>query len=156
VQINVRRIGGIFTPRIELIAPDGSTIPPSTDEADAFGQILTFEDGLGVDGRYRIFVRQSNASSDGILTQSEYSLTLTQNGQVLSDRNQGLHRIPSIGTDTIPDTFIGTPDTESFTDIDLYGTVEVSGIDPNQQRNAFLLAGARTIRVDNTNTVSRV
>ena len=156
VQLNVRRIGGIFTPRLELIAPDGSMIPPTTNEMDAFGQVLMFEDGLGIGGTYRIFVTQSDASSDGILTQSEYSLTLTQNGQVLSDRNDGLDPIPSIDTEAIPDNFIGTPDTESFTDIELYGDIEVSRIDPNQQRNGFLLEGARSINVDNTNIISRI
>lgn len=156
VHIQVRRIAGVFTPSLDLIAPDGSSIPTSVQESDAFGQLLIFQDGLSADGTYRIFVSQDASTSDGILTQSEYSLTLSHHGQNLLDRNAGLDPIPTIGSEPLGNNFIGEADATAFSGIELYGSIEVSQPDTINQRNRFLLTGAHTISIDNTNIVSRL
>ncbi|MGJ3239861.1 MAG: DUF6531 domain-containing protein [Anaerolineae bacterium] len=148
VAVRVARIGGIFVPRLRLIAPDGQPVRVLDDTRDEHNHEILISDGLPQTGTYRIEITQQSAASDGVLTQSEYSLLLEQRGQMITDASALLERpLPELDADTLPDYFTGTP-TTSFLNIEVYG--DATRTDP------FTLTGVRRVIVDNSNVVARV
>ncbi|MGB7337450.1 MAG: DUF6531 domain-containing protein [Phototrophicaceae bacterium] len=154
ITVQVRRIAGIFTPRITLIAPDGTIVPPSLDNADDHLQTVTFRDGI-VAGRYQINVSQENAQTNGSITQNEYTLALQQRGQQF-DLEAALVDVPRISPNPFPDYFLGRGDSETFDNLTLFGDVTITQIDNTVQASRFLISGARDLTIDNTNTISRL
>lgn len=155
VSFDLRRIGGVFTPELTVLAPDGSEMIPSRQQGDIYGEQIIFDNGLPVDGEYTVRVTASRITSDGVFTVSEYSLTATQSGQGRVDRNQDLEPIPTIGLESLPDYFTGIASENDLLDLNIYGDVSVSRPNESNEPRRFLLTATRTIIIDNRDPVSR-
>ncbi len=150
VQFNVQRIGGRFTPRLEVYTPDGTLLLPSISEADEVSQFIIFRQGLPVDGLYTVRVLEDASSSDGFLSVSEYTLTMTSRGRRLAVPDAGLTPLPTSGREDLPDFFTGDAVESASLGISVYGADTLPDSPP------YILQGQGfSLQINNANPISR-
>lgn len=155
VRVRLQRIGGQFTPRMILIAPDGSRIEPAPDDSDEDTQTLELPDGLPQTGTYRLEVSGEQAQNN-VVNPSEYTLTLSQIGIRRSATDEGLSPLPTLGIDDMPDLTSGTRRADGALNIGLYNAQSVTQPDSIQRRNDYLIrGGGRSVALNNANPISR-
>ncbi|MCA9915228.1 MAG: hypothetical protein KC496_17865, partial [Anaerolineae bacterium] len=150
VQLDVQRIGGRFTPRVEVIAPDGTMLLPSISQADTVSQLVIFREGLPDDGLYTVRVLEENSSSDGFLSVSEYALTVSYRGQRLAALDSGMAPLPTIGREDLPDFFTGDGVESASLGITVYDADILPDSPP------YILEGqGYSLQINNANPISR-
>lgn len=155
LEINVRRIGGIFTPDMRLLDPSGNEVIATHFDADEYGLSATFRGNILSTGVFRIVIEQENDQSENILTQNEYSLTVQQRGQFPLDFTGQLNPIiPDILNTGIPDYFVGESNLNQETGIQIFGEAIVTQLDIENQISRFAITGTSSIEVANTEVVA--
>lgn len=147
ISLEVRRISGVFLPRIQLEAPDGSFITPDVDQPDSTGQLLRFTGGLPADGSYTIVVEGSGVQSD-VDNPDEYVLSLRRIGERKADPQAGL-TIPQTGLDPaqLPTLESGTPATRDddrfrLEPLQFFGNVQVVRPEPAARPAYYRVTGS--------------
>ncbi|MDQ7034449.1 MAG: DUF6531 domain-containing protein [Anaerolineae bacterium] len=152
LQVTVRRIGGRFTPRVELLAPAGNIINPTLNTADDYQQTLVFRQGLPEDGLYQLRVRGENAQALPNFLANDYSLTLQHIGTRLATSDEGRRPLPQQGLTPLPDLFSGQSFLAAPININIFGTATLSQPDPQNQRNRYIVENTTiTVVLNNAN-----
>ena len=155
IEISVRRIGGIFSPEMLLLDPSGNEISPFYTDGDEYGFSARYQGNITQSGLFRIVINQNNSRSDGILTQSEYSLTVQRRGQFPQDFTGQINPlIPVITATEIPDYFTeeGRPDDE--TGIEIIGEATIQRVNIENQLNRFEISGSVAVQISNTEVIA--
>lgn len=154
VEVAVRRIGGRFSPRVEVISPSGNVLIPTEQTADAHEQSLIFRDGLPEDGLYQLVVHNENALPMSDFLANEYSLTLERLGVGRATTDEGVRPLPEVGLSALPDLFTGQSFLAAPINMTIYGTVTLNQPDPTQ-RSHLTLENTVTVQLNNANPLSR-
>lgn len=137
VEITVRRIAGRFEPEISLIDPNGTV-----------SQELNYY-SLPLDGTYTLRISEANNQNSSSLILNEYSLGMNFLGRHRTNIEEGLEPLPSL--ESLPALFTGEGSLEAALGINIFGTAQIS----RPGANTYLLAGTRSLTLDNANPISR-
>jgi RHS repeat-associated protein len=152
-SVRVQRIGGQFSPTLEVLNPSGEPLTPTqTLMQDADRIWFLFMDGA-VSGEYSI--RVTGTASDSIENPNQYSLSLLYEGIRRADVDEGLEPLPRRNADDMPNLQDGTAHSTEL-EIPFYGNATLTQPDARTQRNRWILSGGGfSIDIDNTNPLSR-
>ncbi|MEO1166120.1 MAG: hypothetical protein AAFV98_20215, partial [Chloroflexota bacterium] len=163
LEVTMRRVGGVYTPRMIIETAQGNRIPARLIES-AGTVTLVVEEGMPIseDGYFvRLFA--DDDLSDGTNVVAEYSLTLASRGMARADNDAGLPDVfaeplvplleiaPEDPTQTPASPFSGNAITlPNLPDIAIYGAVDVLSVD-EANANRFVIGNEmRTLAINNT------
>ncbi len=153
-EVRLQRIGGQFSPMMQVIAPDGSTVSPDETRTTPDYQQWRFTDVYNA-GTYQVQV-SGEVAPDSVVNPSEYSLTLLYLGRHSAGPDAELTPLPTLGTSPAPDFRDGNGTTNTDLGITVYGGT-VTQPDARAERNRFIIQGnnGRSIDLDNANPINR-